>query len=142
MRSRGRMGTAVAVLAVFAVVGLGCQPPSHPVPIDQVTVPRDFDFSMTKDVTVKVTVFDRSGKVNSGSVVSIGNAEEKLLGDSMGDNVLARGLTDSQGQFEQVVHIPARYSKLRVQALVYGVSHMTKATIQNNEVSVSLGTES
>jgi hypothetical protein len=132
------MGIAAAVLMGLALIGAGCKPPSHPVPIDQVKVPAGFDFATAKDVTVKVTVADGSGNVRPGSVVTVGSSQQELVSG----NILARGITDAQGQFERVVRVPARYDALRVKALIFGVGHSTDASIEDNAVSVSFGPES
>jgi len=136
------MGVVAAILMVFAVTGLGCEPPTRPMPIEQVKAPKKFDFSMTQDVTVKVTVVDGAGAMLQGALVTVGDAEAEVVGDSMADNVLARGITNDQGQFEGKVCVPARFDALRVQALVDGVAYWAKADIQNNEVSVSFSAES
>ncbi len=131
------MGTAVAVLAVFAVVGLGC-PKSQPTDIHQIKVPRGFDYSTTQDVTVKVTVVDFDGNVSPSTEVIVGSTENELVPS----NVFVRGVTDDQGQFERVVRVPARLEALRIQASIVGISNLTDASIQNNEVSVSFGPQS
>ncbi len=135
MKRRGGMWAAMMVLAVFALTGLGCTAPEHPVPIDQIAVPQGFDFSMTKDVTVKVTVADDTGKILPGSLVTVGNTEEQLVPG----NILARGITNDQGLFERVIRVPAHYGALRVQALRSGEGQETDAAISNNEVFVAFG---
>jgi hypothetical protein len=134
-----RTGIAVAVLAVFALVGLGCEPTD----IHRVKVPEGFDFSTTRDVTVKVTVVDVDGNAGSGTEITVGSTEQELVPG----NILARGMTNGQGQFEGVVRIPARYAALRVYATIpgalnRGIPNRTDASILNNEVSVAFGPES
>jgi hypothetical protein len=135
MRRTVRMGAIAALLIGIALVGVGCVIPTNPVPIDEVTAPRSFDFSTTKDVTVKVTVVDADGNVTPGSLITVGSTEHELVADY----ILTRGITNDQGQFEEVVRIPARLNALRVRGLIEGVGYRTDATIKNNEVSVSVG---
>lgn len=138
MRCSFRMGVVAAVLAVFVLMGAGCKAPRVAVPIDALRVPKSFDFSTVQDVTVKVTVTDDDGSVIPGSVVTVGNTGQELVGE----NILSRGSTNDQGQFEQVLRVPARHNALCVQALIYGTAYRTDATIENNEITVSFGSGS
>ncbi len=137
MRRTGNVWAAAAVLVMFAVSGSGCQPPVHPVPIDQVSVPRGFDFCMTQDVTVKVTVADADGNILPGFLVTVGNTEQ----EPVSDNILARGITNDRGLFERVVRVPARYNTLRVQAGLSDAARQADVSITNSEVAVSFGPE-
>ncbi len=128
------LGAASAVLALWAVVGLGCTQ-SQPVDIHKLNVPADFTYSTTRDVTVKVTVADVDGNVSSGTQVTVGGTEDELIPG----NVFLRGITDDQGKFEQAVRVPARLASLRVQASIVGISNRSDVAIQNNEVSVDFG---
>lgn len=127
------MGFLGAILALFALAAPSCQPASHPTDMASVAVPVGFDFSMTKDVTVRVTVVDGGGNAGPGSLVTVGSTEEELAPG----NMLARGITDAQGQFEEVVRVPAQHAALRVQALLDGVAQTTDAPIKKGEASLS-----
>ena len=131
------MGAAMAVLAAWTMVGSGCTQ-SQPTDIQSLTVPADFSYSTTQDVTVTVTVSDVAGVVSPGTEVIVGGTANELVSG----NIYARGITDDQGKFEQAVRIPARIAALRVQASIVGITNRIDAAITNNAVSVAFGPES
>ena len=137
MRRTILMGVSTVLLALWAVAGLGCTQ-GQPVDIQTQNVPSDFSYSTTQDVTVKVTVLDVDGNASGGTQVTVGNSTDELVPG----NVLLRGITDSQGKFEQTLRVPARVTDLRIQASIMGVSNREDVPIVNNEASVGFGPQS
>ena len=131
----GRMAVLAAVLAVFALASVGCAPPTT---IDTVKVPEGFDFSTTRDVTVKVTVADGTGQVSGGTEVVVANTEKEI---AAGDFIV-RGVTNDRGEFERLLRVPARFDALRVRVSPSGVASETDVSIVNNEAFVAFGPSS
>ena len=131
----GRMAVVGTILAVFALACVGCTPPTT---IDTVKVPEGFDFSTTRDVTVKVSVADGAGQVSGGTEVVVANTEKELATG----NFIVRGVTNDRGEFERLVRVPARFDALRVQVSPSGVASGTDVSIVNNEASVAFGPSS
>jgi hypothetical protein len=137
MRKTNFLRAGAAVLAVWALTGLGCTQ-NPPTDIQSLKIPADFDYSTTQDVTVRVTVSDVAGSVSPGTEVVVGGTGEELVPG----NIYTRGITNETGSFEQVVRIPARIAALRVQASIVGITNRADASIENNAVSVAFGPES
>ena len=129
------MAVAVSVLAFCALACLGCTPPTT---IDTVKVPEGFNFSTTRDITVKVSVADGTGQISAGTEVIVANTEKELAAG----NYIIRGVTNDLGEFERLVRVPARFDALHVRVSPSGVASGTDVSIVNNEASVVFGPSS
>ncbi len=135
MNPMNRAVLALAVLAFPALVLSGCNQTQTATDIHSLKVPDTFSYSTTQDVTVKVSVADVDGNPSGGTQVTVGDTDNELVPG----NVLLRGITDNQGNFEQVLRVPARVTGLRVQASIMGISNREDVPIANGEASVAFG---
>lgn len=100
-------------------------------------VPGHFDYDMTNDFVVAVTVLQLDGNPWSDVVVSVYDDQE-LPGDQ---TLLARGMTDANGNWESPVVIPSYQTAVNVVASIMGARNRIRVPADSDRLIVTFGGE-
>jgi hypothetical protein len=100
-------------------------------------VPGHFDYDMTNDFVVAVTVLQLDGNPWSDVVVSVYDDQE-MPGDQ---TLLARGMTDANGNWESPVVIPSYQTAVNVVASIMGARNRIRVPADSDRLIVTFGGE-
>ncbi|MEY4529866.1 MAG: hypothetical protein RLZZ156_587 [Deinococcota bacterium] len=118
---------------------LACQQ-TQPQPQPPTTVA--FNYSTTQDVQVKIQAVAAGVKAVSAPIVIYQTKRQVDLGDSLqdvGEKEILRGLTNTNGLFDQKINIPADLNKIYIKVNYIGLSsELIEVPITQGQVSLSL----
>jgi LruC domain-containing protein len=103
-----KMLLTVGIIIIFGFAGCTIQdPPKGPNEIDEITVGDGFDYSLTRDVSVSITVFDSQSEPVPGIIFDIYTGKP-----AEGGNLLISGVTGDDGMLETVATVPTAIDSL------------------------------
>lgn len=97
-----------------------------------VIVPEGFDFSTTKEVTVRVSISDNAGKPLKGVRVRLMDKSPQN-----GGTVFFTGTADETGLFESAIRVPSYINEILVNTDYIGLSENVIVPVKNNRVEVT-----
>lgn len=100
-------------------------------------VPGHFNYDLTNDFVVEVTVLQLDGNPWADVVVSVYD-DQYLPGDQ---TLLARGMTDANGKWEGPVVVPSYQTAVNVVASIMGARNRIRVSADTNPVVVTFGGE-
>ena len=101
-------------------------------------VPGDFDYQMSRGVTVEITLLQEDGTPRSGTLVSVFDSASEMPGDQ---NLLVSGRTDVDGRWIGEVLVPTDQTAVNVVASFMGARNSELVLVEDGLASIELGGE-
>ncbi len=101
--------------------------------IENLQVSQDFDYSSTQDIDLKLFVKNPNNKAYAQVPVTIFAPEN--------NEVLAQGLSNSEGYLEQQFRVPAHYTEVLVQVSAMGIPNNIILPLQSSRIEAHFGPE-
>lgn len=101
--------------------------------IESLQVSQDFDYSSTQDIDLKLFVKNPNNTAYAQVPVTIFSPEN--------NEVLAQGLSNTEGYLEKQFRVPAHYTKVLVQVSAMGIPNNIILPLQSSRIEAHFGPE-
>ncbi|MEA3443981.1 MAG: hypothetical protein U9R19_04570, partial [Bacteroidota bacterium] len=134
------------ILLVFLIGMLSCEKSNNNNPeeptsmMEEMSIPQDFDFKTTRDVTINISVLDNSGSPMVFIPIEVYKSKVNSSGLEIGDDVLVfKGFTDVQGNINSEISLATSIESLKIKTNYLGLINESIVPINGDQLAYSLG---